>query len=129
MLWLHLCCNSPGNGEPSGLLPSLSLHDPEMLTLESPFVDRHLRCFIGKSAVRLGRYGMWPIFGHHPWWGNWCHDGVLMRLGDVAVVLDFCISKGYRPTVGAVEFWDVAEMESGRVKRLETLLSMVEAQS
>jgi len=96
---LHLCVNDPANGEFSGLCREITLDDCELLTLESPYFDRHLRCAIERTYFRLGKSHCWQHHGHQTWIGNWCWDAVLVSPACAADVLNFCIRRRYRWTV------------------------------
>jgi hypothetical protein len=99
MVSLMLCVNDHRNGVFDGLCRGISLDDCEQLTLESPNLDRHLKCEIGASFLRLGKMRQWRHYGAKTWVGNWCWDAVALSPEDAADVLNFAIAKGYQATV------------------------------
>lgn len=103
---LMLCVNNYRNGVFSGRCSSISLYDCEQLTLESPYLDRHLKCEIGKDFLRLGKSKQWPHHGEKHWVGNWCWNSVTVAPEVAAGILNFAIRRGYRPTVGVEELWE-----------------------
>lgn len=96
---LHLCVNSHHNGEFSGLCREITLDDCELLTLESLYFDRHLKCDIEKTSFRLGKAHCWAHHGCTDWYGNWCWAAVKVTPACAADVLNFVISRRYRWTV------------------------------
>ena len=91
---LQLCCNDR-HGQFSGVVRELSLPEPELLTLESPWVDSALRCAIGRYTLRLGRTRTWRHHGYTPWVGNWCWNSVALTPEDAADLLNYVIGKQY----------------------------------
>ena len=96
---LMLCVNHHQNGVFAGLCRGISLSDEECLSLESPFLNRHLKCEIGDKHFRLGKSHTWRHRGHQTWVGNWCWDAVAVTPSCAADVLNFAISKGYQVSV------------------------------
>jgi len=99
LVQIHLCCNNPENGMFDGLCRGITLADSEALTLESPFLDRHLKCEIGRNYFRLGKSRTWGHHGHQQWVGNWCWDSLAVIPSCAADVLNFAISKNYQVMV------------------------------
>lgn len=106
---LAIACNDYRHGVCDGLCRAIALAEG-MLTLESPYDDRHLRfglaCDVrvrGRRHLVLGARRCWPIIGSRRWVGNWCWNAYLMSAADAADMLNFVASKGYRPTSGWVD--------------------------
>lgn len=108
---LSLCCNSPRNGVFRGRVPQLSIetagHD---LALESPYFDSALHLEIEERRFMLGRRREWmPLIARATWFGNWCWDALTVRPEIAASVVNFAVSKGYKPVVGPSKLFDLIE--------------------
>jgi len=101
LITLMLAVNDHRNGMPDGLCRAASLSDPELLSLESPHIGRHLRFAAGPDWLHLGRHRAWPHYGEIPWPGNWCWNAYRMDPGDCAGLLNFLVAKGYTRTVAS----------------------------
>lgn len=111
-LIVSLAVNHHSTGQFTGLCKRVNVCDGRegiILSLESPWLDRHLRCEIGPTHVRLGQQRTWPHWHHAPYFGNWCWDAVLMDPSDAADLVNFCVSKRYTPMEAMVEVWDAIE--------------------
>ena len=108
-LQLSLACNNYRNGAFDGLCRAIILGDCSVLKLESPWVDRFLKCAIEGRRFRLGKGHWWPHRGHATWVGNWCWDAVTVTHTVAAEVLNFAARRGYRPEMGLASLWDAIE--------------------
>lgn len=119
---LHLCHNNPRNGIPRGVLMSLSIGG-DRLTLDSPWIDRGLKCEVGPTRLFLGKRKEWPHVGYRTWVGNWCWDTVYFAPNVAAEVIGFALARGYTPSVGDCALWD--KIDRGEPLTAADLLSAV----
>jgi len=106
---LMLCVNDHRNGVFTGRCRSISLADPDHLTIESPWLDSALKCRLDYGVFGLGKSALWPHDGLQEWVGNWCWNAVVVEPETAAHVINFAVRRGYRPTVGAGHLWKLIE--------------------
>lgn len=97
---VSLCVNDPDNGRPIGHVSSVHLKTTDNARLElegSMLYDRDNPTFSIDEAhkrMRVGRH-VYPIAGYKNWYGNWCWDGVGMRLKDAQRLAHNLINRGF----------------------------------
>lgn len=86
---LHLCCNDPHNGSPTGRVTAIEVQTKDSsLELESRFWDWGPKLFHGDGFIRIGGKKV-RITSYRTWAGNWCWDAVRANSEDVVSLLNW----------------------------------------
>jgi hypothetical protein len=109
---LVLDCNHHRDGRFVNGFLSISLADPGLLTLTTPYVGNWLRYHFEGRVLVIGKDGRFPHGGRKRRFPDKWTDRVRFADRVAAAALNFCIGKGYRPTVAEDSIWKA--IEAGR---------------